>query len=142
MTFEEKLRKRIATAPFQSAERQLLKVVLGECQRKTLKTPTDEMGQNIVRKMIKANEENITRLHPEDPRIEDFNEENRVLGSLLPKFLSAAEIRQRLEEDGVDIAGARNDGQAMGAAMKHLKGLNAPVEGDVVKSVVSQMRED
>lgn len=142
MNFEEKLRKRIAEAPFQSAERQLLKVVLGECQRKTLKTPTDEMGQNIVRKMIKANEENITRLHPEDNRVEEFKEENRVLGTLLPKFWSAEEIRARLESDGVDIAGANNDGQATGLAMKHLKGLSAPVEGDVVKAVVSQMRED
>ena len=35
----------------------------------------------------------------------------------------------------------KNDGQAIGMAMQHLKKINAPVEGQTVKEAVAEMRK-
>lgn len=140
MNFEEKLRAQINVFPFQSSERRLLKVVLGEFQRKAVgKSASDEAGYNVVRKMIKANEENSDRLGEDDPRTQVFEEENQVMAMLLPKCWDADEIQAHLDLEL--IRAAKNDGQAMGLAMRTLKGLDAPVEGNVVKAVVSKIRE-
>lgn len=140
MNFEERLREEINMYPFQSSERRLLKVVLGEFQRKAVgKSASDEAGYNVVRKMIKANEENSARLGEDDPRTQVFKEENQVMAMLLPKWWDADEIQAHLDLEL--IRSAKNDGQAMGLAMRTLKGLDAPVEGDVVKAVVSKIRE-
>ena len=139
MTFEEKLRNRIATSVFGSDEKNLLKVVLGELQRKSVGKPvSDETGYNVVKGMVKANEEVLRRLRRDDQtRRDKYEEENEILVELLPTYWSAEEIRESLGQ--LDFS-AINTGQAMGLAMKHLKGLNAPVEGDTVKKVVEEMR--
>jgi hypothetical protein len=46
-----------------------------------------------------------------------------------------------LQADGVNRQGAKNDGQAIGMAMGHLKKINAPVEGQAVKEAVAEMRK-
>lgn len=140
MNFEEKLRVKINTFPFQSSERNLLKVVLGEFQRKGVgKSVSDETGYNVVRKMIKVNEENSALLGEDDPWTQVFEEENQVMAMLLPKCWDAEHIQAHLDLEL--IRAAKNDGQAMGLAMRTLKELDAPVEGDVVKAVVSKIRE-
>ncbi len=141
MSFEEELRNRISKAPHGSMEKNLLKVVLGEVQQKSaMDSFSDEMGYSLVKKMIKANEENVGRLPSEDPRHQQFLEENKILDSLLPQYWSVEKIQQQLEADGVDVKAAKNDGQATGMAMKHLKSINALVEGDTVREAVARMR--
>jgi hypothetical protein len=142
MSYEEQIRERMCKAPHGSTEKSLLKVLLGELQQKSnIGQFTDEMGLAIVKKMMKANEETIPHLSETDARRAKLLEENKVLTSLLPQFWTAGQIRERLQADGVNRQGAKNDGQAIGMAMGHLKKINAPVEGQAVKEAVAEMRK-
>jgi hypothetical protein len=142
MSFEQIIRDRLSKAPHGSTEKSILKVVLGDVQQKSaLGEFTLDMGHALVRKMIKANDETLPHLPAADPRRGKLLEENQILGSLLPQYWSVQQVCERLQADGVNIKDAKNDGQAMGLAMQHLKKLNAPVEGQTVKEAVAQMRK-
>jgi hypothetical protein len=142
MSYEEQIRERMTKAPHGSTEKNILKVVLGEVQQKSANAQfTEEMGQAIVKKMMKANEETIPHFSETDPRRAKLLEENKILTSLLPQYWTAGQIRERLMADGVNLQGAKNDGQAIGMAMQHLKKINAPVEGQTVKEAVAEMRK-
>lgn len=139
MSFENTLRERIKASQIGSYDRDVLKLVLGECQQ-IMDTMTDERGHGIVKKLIKSNEDCLVHLEPEDSRYVRFVSENRILSDLLPKYWTEDQIRERLVADGIDVKSANNDGQAMGVAMKHLKEIGASVEGGSVKTAVTQMR--
>lgn len=142
MSFEQQIRELMSKAPHASSERNLLKVVLGEVQQKSALAPfTDEMGLALIKKMMKANEETIPLLSATDARRSNLLEENKILGRLLPQYWSVEQVRERLQADGIDIKRAKNDGQATGLAMQHLKKLNAPVEGQTVKAAVADIRK-
>jgi len=142
MSYEQQIRERMSKAPHGSTERNLLKVVLGEVQQKSAMGEfTEEMGLAIVKKMMKANEETLPHLSETDSRRAKLLEENKVLTTLLPQYWTAGQIRERLQADGVNVQGAKNDGQAIGMAMQHLKKINAPVEGQTVKEAVAEMRK-
>ncbi len=139
--FEQELRKKINETPHGSPARNLLKVVLGEWQQKTATAlGTDEMGFNLVRKMVAGNEECLTHLAEDDPRHAKALEENVLLQQLLPAFLTADQIKTALLEAGIDVKSARGEGPAMGLVMKHFKGKGQAVEGDTVKKVVQELR--
>lgn len=139
MSFEDTLRERIKASQIGSYDRDVLKLVLGECQQ-IMDTMTDERGHGIVKKLIKSNEDCLVHLEPEDSRYVRFVSENRILSDLLPKYWTEDQIRERLLADGIDVKSASNDGQAMGVAMKHMKEIGATVEGGSVKIAVSQIR--
>ena len=142
MSYEAQIRERMSKAPHGSTEKELLKVLLGEVQQKSnIGQFTDEMGLAIVKKMMKANEETIPHLSETDARRAKLLDENKVLTSLLPQYWSAGQIRERLQADGLNLQGAKNDGQAIGMAMGHLKKINAPVEGQTVKEAVAELRK-
>jgi uncharacterized protein YqeY len=143
MTFEEMLRQKLATAPFRSREKELLKVVLGEVQRKDSSgLMSHEQGNAIIKKMVKGNEETIALLKPDDPRRSGIEEENTILSSFLPSYLTAEQIREKLAQNGIDVPvmEAKSDGQAVGVAMGFLKKAGLSVEGDTVKKLVGEMR--
>ena len=52
----------------------------------------------------------------------------------------AVAIASALEAVRTEIVSAKNDGQATGVAMKHLKGLSLNAQGQDVTAVVKQMR--
>lgn len=81
MSFEDDLRAKIRQAPFQSEERQLLKMVLGEFQCGD--HSSDEAGYRLVRSMIKSNEASLQRIHVENPCREEYLNENRIFQTLL-----------------------------------------------------------
>ncbi len=143
MSFEQTLRDRINKAPFKSTERDLLKVVLGEFQLKaaTLKV-TDEMAIAIVKKMVKANDETLGHLGQDDARRKQYEEENQILQTLLPSYLTVDQILAKLSEGGLteEVKTAKSEGQATGVAMRHLKSANASVEGETVKQAVQKLR--
>lgn len=139
MSFEDILREKIKQSQVGSYDRDVLKLVLGECQQ-VMDTMTDERGHGIVKKLIKSNEECLGHLTPEDPRYVRFVSENKLLADLLPQYLTKDQICERLVADGIDVKSANNDGQAVGVAMKHLKQIGAAVEGGSVKTAVSQLR--
>lgn len=145
MTFEQKLRERLSKAPFRSREKELLKVVLGEVQLKSATAPvTEEQGNSLVKSMIKNNVEKVlVHLKEGDERRIGVLEENKILESLLPSYLTADEIEAKLNTDidlVIQIKAAKSDGQATGLAMKFLKAQNCNVEGDTVKQVVLSAR--
>lgn len=141
MSFEDIVRKQISATPFSDKlTRSVLKVLLGEIQQKTAKSPkfTDEMAHNIIKGFIKSNEDNVGYLEPDDARAEVFRKENEVLRALLPQYWSADQIRGELTKIEASLK-EKGGGAAIGLAMKHLKEAKAPVEGDMVKKVVSDL---
>ena len=61
---------------------------------------------------------------------------------MLPAYLTKDEVRAKLNEVNLGVAfkDMKNEGMAVGAAMKFFKSLNLAVEGDVVKQVVQELR--
>lgn len=84
MDFEEKLRTEIYNAPFQSQERQILKLVLGELYRNSSKI-TNTRGETFVNKTIATNKEQMSRLSISHPRYFELLNENYVLSRLVNK---------------------------------------------------------
>lgn len=141
MTFEETIRDRIKKSSYPSVERDVLKVVLGDLQQKASGGKvTDEIGHGIVKKMVQSNKENLQHLETADLRYVKYVEENEVLESLLPQYLTKEQIMLSLTTAGIDVK-SMGEGPATGKAMKHFKDLNAPIEGLTVKEVVLEMRK-
>jgi uncharacterized protein YqeY len=139
MTFEEKVRQVLANTPFADKERRnLLKVVIGELQRKPVGSKvSDEAAYNVVKGMIKSNQELMSHLTGDTTKYEGLENECLILRSLLPKYLTEGQIREHLDRIDLKI---KSEGQAMGQSMKYFKDQNLPVEGDTVKKVIAAMR--
>jgi uncharacterized protein YqeY len=127
--------------------RDLLRVVLGEVstrRARTGKEPGDEEVHGIVRKLIAGNDETRKELERRGQTAHEaygrLARENAYLHALLPATLDAAAIRAELGAIAADLKSARNDGQATGLAMKHLKGKGLAVQGEDVAAVVRQLR--
>ncbi|HVJ90798.1 MAG TPA: GatB/YqeY domain-containing protein, partial [Labilithrix sp.] len=103
--------------------RDVLRLALGEIQtleaRKNAPASDDEAAA-AVRKLIKSNEETLG-LTNEGERAAVLRREIELLSELLPKRLSVEEIVAALASQHDSIKAAKNDGQATGIAMKHLK---------------------
>ena len=137
MSFEDKIREKIKKSKINSPERDILKLVLGECQQLTGDL-TDKRVGKIIEGIVKANDECLEHLTSEDPRHARFISENAILADLLPKYLTEDQIRERLDPN--ELKAANNDGQAIGIAMKQFNESGLSVEGGTVKAVVAQMR--
>ncbi len=138
------IKKRIIVAmkAKNTQERDILKVVLGDLQiQETRKAQalTDAEAQQIIRKVIKGNQEMITAV--DDPAVvERMNQEIAILETLLPRSLSLEAIVIALAPVADAVKAAGNDGQATGVAMKHLKSQGAEVQGKDVSAAVRQLR--
>jgi hypothetical protein len=65
MSFEQKIRDRIAAAPLRSSERSILKLVLGEIQQQ--KCVVDEkIGYSIVKKILEGNTKTLALITDQD----------------------------------------------------------------------------
>ena len=73
-------------------------------------------------------------------RSERLGRENSYLETLLPRTLDQAAIRKELEPIAAQLKGAKNDGQATGMAIKHLKQKGLAVLGEDVAAAVKQLR--
>jgi uncharacterized protein YqeY len=127
--------------------RDLLRVVLGEVstrRARTGKEPGDEDVHGIIRKLIAGNNETRKELEQRGHTTHDaygrLARENAYLETLLPKALDQAAVRKELEAIAADLRGAKNDGQATGLAMKHLKQKGLAVLGEDVATAVKQLR--
>jgi uncharacterized protein YqeY len=130
-----------------SVEMSVLQVVLGEAstaEARSGKKPTDEEMEKIIRKVMLGNQETLGILEEKgmtsSPNHAKLTAENAFLQGLLPKTLSVAEIVAALADAADAIRGAKNDGQATGLAMKHLKGKQLKVLGEDVAAAVKQIR--
>jgi uncharacterized protein YqeY len=119
----------------------ILRVALGEIQTveaRANKALSDEEAQAIVRKLVKSNEETLAAAKGEDR--ETLERENTILLGLLPATLNPDEIVHKLVSIAEEVRAAKNDGQATGVAMKHLKAAGARVQGADVTAAVKRMR--
>ena len=122
--------------------RDVLRLALGEIQTAEARKsapPTEEDAINAVRKLVKSNEETLA-LTTDEERATTLRREIEVLSALLPKQLSVDEIVAALAPQHDAIKAAKNDGQATGIAMKHLKASGAAVSGNDVGAAVKKIR--
>jgi uncharacterized protein len=141
------IKQRITTAmkSGDTVARDILRLALGEIQTAEARknaTASEEEAVAAVRKLIKSNEETLSLLGKEGTREEALRKEIEVLAGLLPKQLSVDDIVAALTAQHDTIASAKNDGQATGIAMKHLKasGLSS-VSGTDVTAAVRVLRK-
>jgi uncharacterized protein YqeY len=127
--------------------RDVLRVIMGEVstrQARTGKEPRDEEVHGIIRSMVANNNETRKELEQRGQTgheaYERLARENHYLETLLPRTLDQAAIRKELEPIATELKGAKNDGQATGLAMKHLKGKGLAVLGEDVAAAVKQLR--
>jgi uncharacterized protein YqeY len=127
--------------------RDLLRVILGDVSTRQARTgkdlPESEVHA-IIRSMIANNQ--LTRKELEQrgqtnhPSYEKLGRESTYLETLLPKTLDQAAIAQALAPVAAEVKAAKNDGQATGLAMKHLKQQGLAVLGEDVAAAVKQLR--
>ena len=127
--------------------RNLLRVVMGEVstrKARTGKEPPEREVHGIIRAIIASN--NLTRTELEQrgqtthEAYDRLAQENKYLATLLPQTLDQDGIRKELEPISAELKGAKNDGQATGLAMKHLKQKGLAVLGEDVAAAVKQVR--
>ncbi len=149
MSMLEQLKQRLIASrkAGQQVEMAVLQVILGEAstiEARSGKSATDEELEKVIRKILLNNQETLEILQQKGMQTsENFNKltaENNLLHSLLPQTLSVEQIIALLGDVADTIRSAKNDGQATGIAMKHLKSTNQRVLGDDVAKAVKQLR--
>lgn len=131
----------------QSVEMGVLQVVLGEASMITArsgKPASDDDVEKVVRKTMLGNQETLAILQQKNMTASEnfakLTKENVFLQSLFPDTLTVAAIVAALDEASDQVKAAKNDGQATGVAMKHLKSMNLRVVGNDVAQAVKQIR--
>lgn len=119
-------------------EKEILRTAIGELT-KTGKDVDDAAVVSVLRKLVSSNRETIG-LSTDATQKETLNKEIEILQGFLPATLSVDAIVAALEPVKDAIRGAKNDGQAFGAASKHLKSIDASVEADNVKAAIALVR--
>jgi uncharacterized protein YqeY len=127
--------------------KEVLRVVLGEVstlQARTGKEAGDAEIHGIMRKLMTSNNETRKELEQRGQTAhqayERLGRENAYLETLLPKTLDQAAIQKELQGIAAELKAAKNDGQATGLAMKHLKQKGLSVQGEDVAAAVKQLR--
>jgi len=122
-------------------EREVLGVLLGELQTVEARqgSLSEDEALGIVRKLVKSNEETL-QLASDPEQQARLREEIQLLRALLPQTLDVDAIIAELEAVRQAVVDAKNDGQATGVAMKHLKSVGAAVEGKQVAAAVKKLR--
>lgn len=122
--------------------RDILRVALGDMESTETRqgsAVTDEQCLQIIRKLVKSNQETIAA--KDDPETKaTLANEITILETLLPKSLSVEDIVGALAGQADAIRAAGNDGQATGVAMRHLKQSGASVQGKDVSEAVRIIR--
>jgi uncharacterized protein YqeY len=127
--------------------RDALRLIMGEVstrRARTGKEPADAEVHAIIRSMIANNNETRKELEQRGQTTHEaygrIPQENAYLDGLLPRTLDQAAIGKELASIAAELKGAKNDGQATGLAMKHLKQKGLAVLGEDVSAAVKQLR--
>jgi uncharacterized protein YqeY len=129
-------------------ERDTLRTVLGEAQRKSI-NPSDEdiiavlkkskQGCIETRNHIDTNE--MISLQDAAQKRHETNCEIDIYDRFLPSVLSLEEIIEIITKENYDsVVGAKSDGQATGIAIGTLKKMWLSVDGKDVAAAVKQIR--
>jgi|GEM_PF-1046361 hypothetical protein len=124
-------------------EMSTLQVLIGEVttlEARNIKI-NDEECERVIRKVIEADKETLSLMkETESDNAKKLLAEVDYLSALLPKTLSVAEIVEQLASQAEAVKSARNEGQAVGVAMKYFKNNSVKVLGEDVKTAVATMR--
>jgi uncharacterized protein YqeY len=123
-------------------EKNVLRLALGEVQSEESRsgeTLGDGAVEALLRKLVKSNRDTLAA-GPSDERRGILEREIEILEGFLPKTLGVDEIQVALAPVRDAVRGAKNDGQATGVAMKHLKAAGAAVTGQDVAQAVKALR--
>lgn len=139
MLFDEiKKRMMAAMKAGNVVEKEILRTAIGELT-KTGKDVDDAAVLAVLKKLVSSNRETIG--HSTDAAQKStLEQEIAILQGFLPATLDVTAIVAALEPVKEAIRSAKNEGQAFGAASKHLKSVNASVEADDVKKAIAQLR--
>jgi uncharacterized protein YqeY len=149
MSFKDKVRAKFEEAKRagQREEKNVLSVILGDvatAEARSGKDVSDAEVEKLVRKMVESNMETLAQLkshaRADDPRGPVLEHEITFLKALLPQSLDTEAIVKALEPVRADIVNAKNDGQATGVAMKHIKSLSLNAQGQEVSAAVKRIR--
>jgi uncharacterized protein YqeY len=129
-------------------EKNLLSVILGDistAEARSGKELADSDVEKLLRKLVESNTETLAQLRshnrPDDPQVAVLEREITFLKTILPATLDATAIAKALEPVRADITSAKNEGQATGVAMKHLKAQGLKVLGQDVAVAVQTIRK-
>ena len=145
MSLHDDLKARVTAAvkAGDAATRDTLRTVIGEAQMEALRRKadvTDDVVLGVVRKGVAGLRETIP-LAKKDGRDTTAQEaELAMLEALLPKAWDREAVAAALAAVRDEVRAAKNDGQAMGVAMKALKAVGAVTAPDDVKVVVAALR--
>lgn len=120
----------------------VLRLALGEIQTaeaRQNRALSDEEATQIVRKLIKSNEETMGLAETAEAK-QALASEIAVLRGLLPASLDVDAIVAALAPVADAVRAAKAEGQAMGVAMKHLKAGGLAVEAQDVSQAVKRLR--
>jgi len=127
--------------------RDVLRVLMGEVSTRrgrTGKEPGDDEIAGIVRTMLTNNKETRAELEKrgqtDHEAYERLGRENQYLETLLPATLDQDAILRELDPIAEQLRAAKNDGQATGMAVKHLKQKGLAVLGEDVAAAVKRLR--
>lgn len=123
-------------------EKEILKVAMGEITTEAARDGRkgdDAEARAILKKLVKANEETISRAS-DGAQIARLERENSILREFLPKELGEDDLVAMLAPAAEAIKAAGNDGQATGVAMKHLKASGVSADGKLVSAAVKRLR--
>lgn len=139
------LKARIARAVKEKDDvvRDVLRLAFGETQTAEARAGRalkDEEVAAVLKKLVKSNEETLSMTGDADARAPALRKEIEALQSLLPKGLNVDQLVDALASQRDAIRAAKNDGQATGVAMKHLKSTGATFEGADVAKAVARIR--
>ena len=145
MSLQDDLQARVTTAMKggDNATRDTLRTVLGEAKMEAVRRKgevSDEVVLAVVRKAVAGLQETIPLARKGGRDTAPQEAELALLESLLPRAWDRDAITAALNAHRDEIRAAKNDGQAMGVAMKVLKSLGATTSPDDVKAVVAATR--
>ena len=121
-----------------NVEKEVLRTAIGEVTR-TGEAASDERVTQVLRKLVKANQETL-RSATDTAQRTALEQEIKVLEEYLPRSLGAAELVELLGPVATEIRGAGGPGPALGIAMKFLKSKAAAAEAEEVRAAVTQLR--
>jgi uncharacterized protein YqeY len=122
----------------ETIEKEVLRTAIGEVTR-TGEDATDERVTQVLRKLVKSNQETLLALGDAPGRAE-LDKEIAVLETFLPKTLSPEQIAVLLEPVAAQIRAAAGPGPAMGIAMKLLKSAAAVADARDVQTALGRIR--
>lgn len=145
MSLADDLKARVAAAMRgnDAATRDTLRTVLGEAQAEAVRRKgevTDEVVVGVVKKAVAGLKETIPLAKKGGRDTAHQEAELALLEQLLPKAWDRDAITAALTAVRDELRAAKNDGQAMGVAMKVLKAQGATTSPDDVKAVVAAVR--